>query len=476
MDDAGAQIAVAVQQFSPRSGVCIAAFGKGHNGGDALVAARHLASAGWTVHLVPAFPRSEWAPLTRTKYEEAGLAHQHSPGVLPVLHGRHTAGSTVLLDGLLGTGATGPLRDPIRALCRQINQLRERTPARVFALDLPTGLDGDTGEASEDAVVADFTLAVGAAKTGLVMDGATHFVGRLAVLPLRELDTRMPANDGRETVATPAELQHLLPRRRFDSHKGDFGRIGIVAGSRGLVGAAVLCANACVRAGAGLVTLYVLEPIYAIAAAAVSPEVMVRPITSFRELLETRRDVLALGPGLGQGRREEVLDLIRHCEQPMIIDADGLNVLAHAREILRDCAGPRLLTPHPGEMARLLPGSDGRSRREIAEEWIGTFPGTLLLKGARTLIAEPGRPISFNTTGNPGMASGGMGDTLTGICAALAGHGLPLFDCARLAAWLSGRAAELAVTHGTDSEESLVASSVVDSLGQAFRDLRAGVY
>jgi NAD(P)H-hydrate epimerase len=238
----------------------------------------------------------------------------------------------------------------------------------------------------------------------------------------------------------------------------------------------VLCANACVRAGAGLVTLYVTEQIYPITAAAVMPEVMVRPIADYRDLLETRRDVLALGPGLGQERREEVLELVRRCEQPMIIDADGLNILAQNPEVLRERAGPRLLTPHPGEMARLAPGGEGRTRRELVADWNGRYPGTLLLKGSRTVIGEPGHPLSYNTTGNPGLASGGMGDTLTGVCAALAGHGLPLYDCARLGSWLCGRAAELAVAHGGESEESLVASRVADFLGMAFRDLRAGVF
>ncbi|MGV3533597.1 MAG: NAD(P)H-hydrate epimerase, partial [Chthoniobacteraceae bacterium] len=238
MDDAGAQMAAAIQQFCPTPGECAAVFGKGHNGGDALVAARHLASAGWKVHVVPAFPRDQWAPLTRRKFEEAGLARQHWPGALPTLQRR----PAIILDGMLGTGATGALRGPIMELCRKINAVRQSAPALVFALDLPTGLDGNTGVASEDAIVADATLSVGAAKTGLVMDQATPYVGRLAVLPLAELTARMQADAGHATVATPAELQRLLPRRKFDSHKGDYGRIGIVAGSRGLVGAAVLSA------------------------------------------------------------------------------------------------------------------------------------------------------------------------------------------------------------------------------------------
>ncbi len=201
---------------------------------------------------------------------------------------------------------------------------------------------------------------------------------------------------------------------------------------------------------------------------------MVRPVRSFLEVLDTRRDVLALGPGLGHERREEVLALIRRCEQPMVLDADGLNILSADLSALGECAGPRLLTPHPGEMARLLPGAEtGKARREIAEEFTARWPVTLLLKGSRTLIAERGKPLSYNTTGTPGMASGGMGDALTGVCAALLGHRLPLRDAARLGAWLCGRAGELALSHGGASEESLSATKVIAQLGAAFGELRA---
>ncbi|HEX8311946.1 MAG TPA: NAD(P)H-hydrate dehydratase [Chthoniobacteraceae bacterium] len=471
MEEAGARIAAAVQQFFPRAGHCIAFFGKGHNGGDALVAARLLKSNDWDVEIRAPFPEADWSELTAQKYAQftsdvRGFASAK----------RHDAqADLVVLDGLLGTGAGGALREPITAACREINRLRREMNAHVFSLDLPTGLNGDTGEADPEAVTADFTLTIGFAKRGLLADSATRQVGRLAVLPLRELTARATGKADAQ-VTTAATLAPLLPRRAFEAHKGDFGRIGIIAGSRGLTGAAVLAAEACARAGGGLVSLYVTEEIHAIAAPATSPEVMVRPVASYLEVLEAGRDVLALGPGLGQSRSQEALELIRRAKQPMIIDADGLNLLASELDVLASTAGPRLLTPHPGEMARLDPEFKTRTRREAVEHFTARFPHPILLKGARTIIGQLGRPLSYNTTGSPGLSTGGMGDVLTGVCAALAGQQLHLYDAARAASWLCGRAAELAIFTGPESEETLTPPVLLEYLGRAFKELRALSY
>jgi hydroxyethylthiazole kinase-like uncharacterized protein yjeF len=465
MEQAGLEIARAIVQFFPRPGVARIFFGKGHNGGDALVAARHLALEGWRIELLPAFPEADCAELTRQKL--AAL----QPQKIPVHHDLHSA-PDVVLDGLLGLGAKRELRDPIRSAAREINRLRREENACVFSIDLPTGLDGDSGQADNDAVIADFTLSVGFAKRGLIEDRATNFAGRLAVLPLSGL--AQPGETGCE-LATSFNLASLLPRRRFDSHKTEYGRIGILAGSVGFTGAALLAAHGAVRAGAGLVTLYAAKEIHAIAAAAAPPEVMVKPVNSYREIQDTRRDVLAVGPGLGQERREEILHLIETVEQPMVIDADAINILSTAQDVLKNCKGPRLLTPHPGEMARLFP-TQHQSRLQIATSFVEKYPVTLLLKGARTIVAERGKPISYNSTGTPGMATGGMGDVLTGMCAAFLGQGLSCYDSARAAAWLAGRAAELATFIGNRSQESLNASDLLDQLGVAFKELHRGCF
>src|SRR5204862_2254067 len=197
---------------------------------------------------------------------------------------------------------------------------------------------------------------------------------------------------------------------------------------------------------------------------------MVKPIQSYRDLLKQKPDVWALGPGLGESHAAEVLELIEKAKQPMVTDADGLNILSEKTSVLRRCKGKRLLTPHPGEMKRLFPDHK-EPRAETATKFCNRFPVTLVFKGSRNIVAERDLPLSYHTTGNPGMATGGMGDILTGVCAALIGQKLSLFDSARVAAWVCGRSAEVALFNNGASEQSLLPRDVLEHLGRAFRDL-----
>lgn len=473
MEEVGRQIAEAVSQAFRRPGLAVIYYGKGHNGGDALVAARHLVEAGWEIELrALEGDLGKVAELTRLNVEALEKCKSlrregRKLGFRP----------TVILDGLLGIGGSGALREDIRGLTREINARRAGGNARVCAVDLPTGLDGDTGKADPDCVVADFTVTAGYAKKGMVADGAPAYVGRLCVAPLKEFEVHAPV-DFTEDTATPESLGGVLPRRNFDSYKTQYGRVGIIAGSPGFLGAAVLCASGALRGGAGLVTIYAPEEIQRSLSIKAPPEIMVHPVKSYEEVIEQKHDVLAIGPGLGKSRAGAILQLVENCACPMVLDADGLNIVAEYNTgLLLRCAGPRLLTPHPGEMARLFPESKTLSRLEAATQFTGRFvdarsPITLLLKGSRTIIHEKGKPVSYNTTGNPGMGTGGMGDVLTGVCAALIGQHLSPYDAARTGAWLCGRAAEIGVM--MRAEESLAAMDVVESLGTAFKLLRGG--
>ncbi len=464
MDQAGIGVARAIHQFFPRAGTCIVFAGKGHNGGDALVAAEQLQRIGWKIDLRLPFAEENCSELTQKKLK----ALQESTLKLGDTIDR--APFTIILDGLLGTGAKSFLREPIRSAAREINRLRREDNAFVFAVDLPTGLDADSGENDpEDSVVADFTVTIGYAKHGLIVDSALDFVGRIEVVPLPGLWPDATAVN--ELVATPFSLGSILSRRKFDAYKNEFGRIGVVAGSRGFVGAANMATEGALRAGAGLVEVFVPEEIYDIVASSAPVEAMVKPIRRYRDLLEETVDVWAVGPGLGKSRAADILGLIENAKQPMIVDADGLNIVADKVDVLRSCRGPRLLTPHPGEMKRLMDVGK-MARAGIARNFCVRFPITLLLKGSRTIVCERAKPISYNTTGNPGMASGGMGDVLTGVCAGLAGRGLALYDCGRIGAWACGRAAEVSVFQKAQSEESLLASDVLANLGSAFNELR----
>src|SRR2546423_9045570 len=438
MDRAGAGVAASVRRFFPRAGRAIVFVGKGHNGGDALVAAARLKEAGWEIDLRLVFSEEDCAELTRKKLEDFRRDE------LPLVPGRAEArpSGLIVLDGLLGLGAKHLLREPIRTAAQEINRLRREEHAFVFAVDLPTGLDGDTGETDPDCVVADCTITIGNAKHGLVVDSAINFVGRLEIVALADLViTPSPAND---LMACAHSLSALLPRRKFSAYKNEFGRIGIVAGSQGFIGAALMTTEGALRAGAGLVELFVPKEIYPIVATAAPAEAMVKPIRSYRDLLEEKIDVWALGPGLGTAESKDLLRLIERATAPMVVDADGLNILSGEVEVLKRCAGPRLLTPHPGEMKRLF-DSGKMSRAGTARNFNETTPVTLLYKGARTIVAERERPLSYNSTGNPGMATGGMGYVLTGVCAALIGQDLSLYDAARVGAWACGRAAEVAI-------------------------------
>jgi len=499
MNKAGAGVAQAVTKFFPRPGRCIVFAGKGHNAGDALFAAQCLERCGWEIEVRLAFREADCSDLTRKKLADLCRRPPEIVGAVPSKaantdlvatvvefsssvseQGETTQNSIskqecsgispplVILDGLLGVGAKPPLREPIRAACRAINQLRTTKGAYVFAVDLPTGLDTDSGKADRDCVVADFTVTIGYAKPGLIANGALNYVGRLEVVPLDEL--RPPQTKPKEIIASPASFRGLLPRRKYNSYKNQFGRICVVAGSKGFVGAALMASQAALRAGAGLVEVFVPEEIYEIVAGAAFMEAMVKPVVSYRQLLKEKADVWAIGPGLGKSHADDILELVEKMKQPMVLDADGLNIVSEKTTVLRRCKGKRLLTPHPGEMNRLFP-EEQQSRAKTATKFCDRFPVTLLLKGSRTIVAGRGRPLSYNTTGNPGMATGGMGDVLTGVCAALLGQGLSPYDAARVGAWLCGRAAEIAIFNGNQSEQSLLPRDVLDHLGDAFKEL-----
>jgi len=466
MNQAGCGIATAIQQFFPHPGHCLVFSGKGNNGGDALVAAANLKRAGWHTDVHLSFPESEGSELLRKKITEFRDTPRVATGASAANLSTTLPLPTVILDGLLGLGSKPPLRDPILAACREINRLRRQHNAFVFAVDQPTGLDGDSGKSDRDCVVADFTVTIAAAKRGLLADDAINFVGRLEVVPLSDL----PLETADESVAAAAALRGLLPRRQFEAHKNQFGRVGIVAGSRGFAGAATMSAWGALRGGAGLVEVFVPENIYEIVAAAAPFESMVKPVKSYGDLLNEKIDVWGIGPGLGNENAREIMDLVQRTENSMVVDADALNIISTEVSILKNCRGPRLLTPHPGEMKRLA-GDRKISRAELAKNFTAEFPVTLLLKGSRTIVAENGKPISYNTTGNPGMATGGMGDVLTGVCAALIAQKLSLFDAARVGAWVCGRAAEIAIFNGDESEQSLLPRDVLTNLGHAFAEL-----
>jgi hydroxyethylthiazole kinase-like uncharacterized protein yjeF len=461
MEEAGAGAAAVVRQFCPGAGVALVYAGKGHNAGDAFVLAGHLLDEGWRVEVRMVFPEEVMRPLAVEN--------------LAALGGRVTRGAvgddpprglTLIADGVLGTGSAGALRGGVLAACDEMNRFRELTGAMVAALDVPTGLDAETGDAAEGAVRADLTIAFGFPKTGHCVDGAENWCGRLAVVSLSGLAG--PADGGmRPRVLTPEWLRTWLPGpRTFGMHKGAAGRVGVVAGSVGFTGAGQLTAVAAGQAGAGLVTLFTERRAWAVMAAACPPEIMVRPVDSCREVMGMKFDAIAVGPGLGGTPPPDLLTLLRDDPRPMVVDADALNALAALPSGVPvwPAAGPRLLTPHPGEMERLLkrsaPELSGKSRRDQAVGLAKVSGAVVLLKGSRTCVATADGRVAYNGSGHPAMARGGMGDVLTGLAAAFMAGGMEPFRAACLGSWLIGVGAETWLRRHAGAEASLTASLV----------------
>ncbi len=465
MDKAGTALGVAVHGWFAAPGTAVAYLGSGHNAGDALVALRILEEHGWRIAVRGAIAPADLAPLTRLKLSELGSDHlveRIEPAILPR--------PLVLLDGLVGIGARGPLREPLAALAAEMNTLRARHGAFTVAVDLPSGVDPDSGEIHPGAVMADLTVTIGVPKRGLLESRAVDAVGRLCLLPLAELP--VPEDGGRRLI-TPHTLATRTEPRPFDFHKGQAGRVAVIAGSPGMTGAAVLCGLGALRGGAGLVTVLAPPPVAATLAVAAPPELMVRAVADLTELDLSLWDALVLGPGMGASGGIDPLAVLANVTCPVVADADALNRLAAAnrRELLD---GRLVITPHPGEFARLAPDLAGLPREEAACQFAARHPCTLLLKGARTLVTRAGAPLWANSTGHPGMATAGQGDVLAGVLGALLARGIDAVEAACLAAWLCGRAAERAVRDEGESQSSLTAGDTLACLGRAFRDWHAG--
>lgn len=280
----------------------------------------------------------------------------------------------------------------------------------------------------------------------------------------------------------------VLLQRKLHTHKSDYGHIFILAGSLGLTGAAVLCANSAIRTGAGLVTLGIPESLYPIAAKRVFPEVMTRPLpetkqktlslSGYQKIVDfsQKTDVLAIGPGLSRNASTQKLirKIISKIDKPMVIDADGLNALAGHLRLLSALAHPlsavRILTPHPGEFSRLTGKSAAyvqKNRETLAKSFASDYNTVLVLKGYRTVVAAPDKKIYVNSTGNPGMATAGSGDVLTGMIAALLGQGLSAFEAAKLGVYLHGLAGDLAAKEKTQG--GLIASDIIAKIPEAIK-------
>ena len=504
MENAGLAVAQAARdELGGAAGARIAILvGPGNNGADGLVAARHLRRRGAEVVCCLLTRRPEHDPKL-TLAEQYGVEILSSPDDDTLM--RLLRRSRLVIDAVLGTGRSRPLDGPVRdAMLALQNLSRHSRPSRHsresgdppdlplrLALDLPTGLNADTGEVDPACPHFDTTLALGYPKTGLLSFPGAERAGRLRVLDIG-VPPGLPEEQSVDVeMLTPDWAASQLPRRNLDSHKGTYGHALVIAGSRHYVGAAWLASQASVRTGAGLTTLASPEGVYPFAAAK-GAEAIHLPLpeddagrihpSAAAVVRESDRRFTAALVGCGMGWSEETAEFLQrllHETQdrlaglPILIDADGLNNLSSIENWHRQVKGPLVLTPHPGEMSTLtgLPvGHIQADREKVAREWAGRWNATLVLKGAHTVIASPGEPVRIAPFANPGLATGGTGDVLSGVVVSLLAQGLPPPVAAAVGVYLHAAAGQ-SVT-GRIGQTGLAASDLLDALPPAMGSLR----
>lgn len=459
----------------------LAVAGAGNNGGDAYAAARILTAWGWDGAILecadPGRVRGD-AETHRRRAIAAGVPmprYAGPEGLAALLNA-----AAIVIDGMLGTGIDGEVREPFRSAIHALNVSRRP----VVAVDIPSGLNADTGAALPEAVRADVTVTMGLPKLGLVLGRGPDVSGRIVAA-----DIGIPRGAGPCPPVSPdwiaeEEAAAWIEVRRRTDHKGSFGHLLVVAGSVGCAGAAVMCAQGALRAGAGLVTVLVPDAIHGSVASGL-PEAMVHagPASDGRldasaapVMLEcaARATALAIGPGLGlsPGVRAIVAQALRETSLPAVIDADGLNALGSPPEGLPRPAGACVITPHPGEMRRLVAGFDwaagldpaGRpSGWEVARKMAAAAGAVTVLKGAGTVVADPrDDSLSVNSSGNPGMAAGGSGDVLTGIIGGRLALGDDPARAARFGVYVHGAAGDLAAAR--TGETALQPTDLLEAL------------
>ena len=496
MENAGFQLFRALERDFPGDlrEQRIAVFcGKGNNGGDGLVLARLLDQHGYRVEVyllgvsreVSGDAQINLAAFLKSGRQVLELDQQSWTEVAPGL-----SRFTVAVDALLGTGLSKPLAGLYALVVEELNRL----DLFRLAVDVPTGLGADSMEKPALCFRADLTVTFTAPKVAHLLNPAREHLGEIQVVPIGTPGLLLDSDEWNVSVINAGVARSGLPERRTDTHKGSYGHVAVVAGSRDKPGAACLTSWAALRAGSGLVTCFTARSAQPIVSAS-HAEIMTEPLaetaegaisgpenSSYEELLAGKAAV-AIGPGLG--RAAETVSLVRtllsSLQVPVVLDADGINAFqGNTKYLRRSVERPLILTPHPREFSRIseIPTADVRKNRlEITSRFSREFQLWLVLKDYRTVVATPDGKVLVCPAGNPGMATAGSGDVLTGIIASLAGAAWAggrrspqdLTNSIAAAVYLHASAGDLAAA--SDSMPSLTSTSILDHLGQAFSDL-----
>lgn len=483
MENAGCGAADAIELFAEDSGIekILIVAGRGNNGGDGFVLARHLVNMGYDCTICLCSEASSIKGDARVNLDTA-----RKMGINILELGEDISAldalledSDLLVDALLGTG----LSKEVSGLYCNIIEKMNFSGLPIVALDIPSGLDSSSGRPLGIAVEAEMTLTFCLPKTGTIIYPGADYTGELIVVDIGAPYQLLEDASLKTQIVSHEDIEGILFPREAESHKGDYGHVLLIAGSTGKTGAAVLAAQSALRSGAGLLTAAVPASLNPVLEAKLT-EAMTEPLPEkeagffSQEALDATcsimegKSVVALGPGLGRlaSTGDFVRGLISKLEIPAVIDADALWHLAEAKNLIKESSVPLVLTPHPGEMARLA----GISVQDVQADRIGTarrfakeHACFVVLKGARTVTATPEGDVYLNTSGNPGMATAGTGDVLCGMLASFLGQGLDPVEAAIAAVWLHGAAGDKAAE--TKGEAGLIALDLIDTIPEVMR-------
>lgn len=460
--------------------------GKGNNGGDGFVIARHLVNQGVDVKI---YLLAAGGCLRGDAETNFNIVRQMGIDIfelrdatsLDVVRTELKA-YDLIVDAIFGTG----LNSEVRGVFGEVIELLNQADIPRIAVDIPSGLNANTGKVLGNCIRADLTITFAHPKLGLLIHPGLEYVEKLEIIDISIPKYLIEEERIRDYIIDRDDLRPVLKPRGLDSHKGDFGHLLLVAGSTGKTGAAVLACDGAMRVGVGLVTLGIpgsLNPIMENRLTEVMTEPLLEStpgflgIAAFEKImaLTEKKDALAIGPGIST--KNETVELlhrvIKEIDIPVVIDADGLNALAKDREILKEAKAPVILTPHPGEMARLINTSTveiQNERIEVSRGFAREYNIYLVLKGSRTIIADPEGNIYINPTGNPGMATAGMGDVLTGMLSGFIAQGFGIMDAVKLAVFSHGLAGDAIASER--GEIGLLATDVIERIPLVLNELR----
>jgi NAD(P)H-hydrate epimerase len=486
MENAGRGIAKLIIQYVSAEGdepVKAAIFcGKGNNGGDGFVVGRYLHEAGYPITIYFMGPVDKLSPDGRLNYDRAldlkiELVEVSNSADLP-----DEIDDGFIVDAIFGIGFSGAPR----GLAAEIIDFINSQELPVFAVDLPSGLNTDAGQFEGAVVQADCTFTLALPKYGLFVTPGRELAGEVLIVPIGIPDDVIDGFNLKVELSTVDKIAALLPERRPDGHKGDFGKLFVLAGSTNFIGAAALAGHSALRSGCGLVKIGCPQSVQPMIASHIAeatfqplPDVGKKGVLALRGLGEVRlqareHDALAIGPGIGQHHetKELILRLLPSVETPMVVDADGLNALVGSLEILNEVKAPLVLTPHPGEFKRLVGEAvpvEIHPRIEMARQFAAQYGVTLVLKGSPTIVADKDGACFLNPTGNEGMATGGSGDVLTGIIGSFLAQGMAAMDAAVTGVFVHGMCGYFAAEDLTT--RAMIAGDLVDYLPQTYKYL-----